>query len=242
MKTPNRWLTGAGIAAAAIGAALFIGGLGFAHWGDDHAYLGGMGPYGASGCPMWGGGRWGGPMSGSPMGMPISGTEGQVDFEIAEELARAYLARYGDGLEVVEVMGFSNHFYVEVVEKDTGIGAMELLVWQEGRVTPEPGPNMMWNRKYGHTGMWGFSMEATSAEMSISPKEAVAITQGYLDQAMPGAMVDSEADAFYGYYTIHILRDGRIAGMLSVNGYTGQVWFHSWHGEFVGMEEGGHAG
>ena len=44
-------------------------------------------------------------------------------------------------------------------------------------------------------------------------------------------------DQFYGYYTIHILRDGKIYGMLSVNGYTGQVWFHSWHGQFLNMIE-----
>jgi hypothetical protein len=25
--------------------------------------------------------------------------------------------------------------------------------------------------------------------------------------------------------------------LLSVNGYTGDVWYHSWHGEFVRMEE-----
>jgi hypothetical protein len=33
------------------------------------------------------------------------------------------------------------------------------------------------------------------------------------------------------------LKDGRIAGMLSVNGSTGQVWFHSWHGNFIQSRE-----
>jgi len=46
-----------------------------------------------------------------------------------------------------------------------------------------------------------------------------------------------EADRFYGYYTLHVLKDGQIYGMLSVNGYTGQVWYHSWHGPFLGMKE-----
>ena len=41
-------------------------------------------------------------------------------------------------------------FYVVVVEKGTGIGAMELIVERNGFVQPEPGPNMMWNTKYGH--------------------------------------------------------------------------------------------
>ena len=44
-------------------------------------------------------------------------------------------------------------------------------------------------------------------------------------------------DAFYGYYTLHTLRDGQIEGMLSVNGYRGGVWYHDWHGSFIGMEE-----
>ena len=47
----------------------------------------------------------------------------------------------------------------------------------------------------------------------------------------------AEADGFYGYYTIHVLSDGQVYGMLSVNGYSGQVWYHNWHGQFVDMLE-----
>jgi hypothetical protein len=47
-------------------------------------------------------------------------------------------------------MEFTNNYYAEVEEKDTGIGAMELLIGRPGsRVYQEPGPNMMWNTKYG---------------------------------------------------------------------------------------------
>ena len=46
-----------------------------------------------------------------------------------------------------------------------------------------------------------------------------------------------EAEAFYGYYTLHILKNGQVEGMLSVNGYTGAVWYHTWHGPFLGMKE-----
>jgi len=58
---------------------------------------------------------------------------------------------YGNpNLEVAEVMEFANNYYAEVREKDTGIGAMELLIDKPGGwVYPEPGPNMMWNTKYG---------------------------------------------------------------------------------------------
>jgi hypothetical protein len=40
-----------------------------------------------------------------------------------------------------------------------------------------------------------------------------------------------------GYYTVHITKAGQFTGMLSVNAYTGQVWFHTWHGTFVASSE-----
>jgi YHS domain-containing protein len=49
--------------------------------------------------------------------------------------------------------------------------------------------------------------------------------------------VADEADGFCGYYTIHAVKDGQIYGMLSVDGYSGQVWYHNWHGQFVDMLE-----
>jgi len=48
--------------------------------------------------------------------------------------------------------------------------------------------------------------------------------------------VPDEAEAFYGYYTVHVLTNGEVSGMLSVNGATGRVWFHTWHGAFIGMQ------
>ena len=38
-------------------------------------------------------------------------------------------------------------------------------------------------------------------------------------------------------YTIDLERDGQIVGMLSVNGYDGQVFPHTWHGTFIEMSE-----
>ena len=43
----------------------------------------------------------------------------------------------------------------------------------------------------------------------------------------------SEADTFYGYYTFEVLQGENIVGMLSVNGYTGQVWPYTWRREFI---------
>jgi len=46
-----------------------------------------------------------------------------------------------------------------------------------------------------------------------------------------------DAHLFYGYYTIHVIKDGEIYGMLSVNGYDGAVWYHNWHGSHIQSRE-----
>jgi hypothetical protein len=188
--------------------------------------MGGMGPY------MMG--DWG-------YADPGDGTRLTLD-EAIESVER-YLAAYGNAdLSVAEVMEFTGNFYAQVEEQSTGIHAFELLVNPyTGVVYPEPGPNMMWNAKYGHMGgrggmMGGYGTPA--GEMVLSPEEAVQAAQAYLDRVQPGLTADDHADAFYGYYTLHTLRDGQVVGMLSVHGTTGQVWYHTWHGDFIGMAEG----
>ena len=102
-----------------------------------------------------------------------------------------------------------------------------------GVITPEPGPNMMWNTKYSNMGqgMIGNPNQPTTT-MTITKDKALQTAQTYLDTNLNGAKVE-DATQFYGYYTIDYMVSGKIAGMLSVNGYTGQVWYHSWHGAFV---------
>ncbi len=43
---------------------------------------------------------------------------------------------------------------------------------------------------------------------------------------------------FPGYYTVDFEVNGQTAGMLSVNAYTGQVWYHTWHGQFLSERSG----
>jgi hypothetical protein len=84
-------------------------------------------------------------------------------------------------------------------------------------------------------------MGRTSGTDTLTSDEALDIAQRWLDANRPGVTVEEHADPFYGYYTIHTLKDGEIEGMLSVHGSTGQVWYHTWHGAFVQMiEEEGH--
>lgn len=161
----------------------------------------------------------------------------------ARSAVEAYLQSLNNpNLTLGEVMIFDNQAYAEIMEKDTGIGAMEVLVDPATRrVYPEPGPNMMWNVKYGQRangGMMGYRANANTtptADMPVTPAQARQIAQQFLDRNYPGVQVASEADPFYGYYTLHTLKDGQVIGMLSVNGYTGQVFLHSWHGKFITM-------
>jgi len=71
--------------------------------------------------------------------------------------------------------------------------------------------------------------------MPVSSEQALETAQRYLDTYLLGVKVEEKADAFYGYYTLDIQRDGAIVGMLSVNGYTSQVFLHAWHGDFIEM-------
>ena len=169
--------------------------------------------------------------------LPYSTTK--VDsFEQAKALANQYLTGVSSDLKVKEIMEFSNNFYVRVEERSTGINAFELLVDRyTGRAMPEPGPNMMWNTKYGMMsgmmgGMMGTSRGTAAADMPVTAQNASRYAQEWLDLNNPGAKVE-DPDTFYGYYTIDVSKDGSPYGMLSVNGYTGSVWHHTWHGKFI---------
>lgn len=183
-------------------------------------------------------------------GTSPGGGEGTLGLQDAETAVESYLASANlTDLVIAEVMEFDANFYAEVEEESTGVHAMELLIDKDtGAVFPEYGPNMMWNTKYGmhSTSGWsgmmggmmgGFSAQEPSADMTVSPEQALQKAQRYLDASLPGTKVADEADAFYGYYTVHVLNDSEIYGMLSVNGYSGEVWYHDWHGQYLDMLE-----
>jgi hypothetical protein len=166
-------------------------------------------------------------------------TSGQISIEDAQKTVERYIQDWDGNLEIAELMEFEENYYAIVREHDTGIGAMELLVDKTaGIVGPEMGPNMMWNARYGmhRRGRMTGGFGETN---SISEDRAIEIAQAWLDGNMPGVTTEEHADPFYGYYTVHTIKDGEIEGMLSVHGSTGQVWYHSWHGAFVQMIEMG---
>ncbi len=150
----------------------------------------------------------------------------------AKALTEQYVAGQGQNLQVKEIMEFSNQYYAIVQERTTGVNAFEVLVDKStGRVFLEPGPSMMWNEKYGH-----MRSRAPTAEMPVNSPQALRNAQEWLDFNFPGARAD-EVETFYGYYTIDFSRNNQTIGMLSVNGYSGEVWYHTWHGQFIRMTE-----
>jgi len=159
----------------------------------------------------------------------------QITIDEAAEAVERYLGVYWQDLELVEVMEFAWNFYAEVEEEATGVHAMELLIDKyTSQIYPEMGPNMMWNTKYGMMRNY-YRGDSPTADMPVTPEQAKGFAQRFLDTNLPGVTV-GEVEVFYGYYTMHTLKDGEIKGMLSVNGYDGAVWYHSWHGSFIGMK------
>lgn len=140
------------------------------------------------------------------------------------------IGTYGSNLEIADLFFFADSdTYASIKEKNSGRGAMELLVNPyTGYVYPEQGPNMMWNEKYG---MMGRSMVGFSRGNQITLEDATAIADSYLKNAFGDTFkVMDQGHVFYGYYTFHFQKGTQPEGMLSVNAYTGDVWFHNWHG------------
>lgn len=158
-----------------------------------------------------------------------------LSIDAAIKVAERYRDGFGDpDIEIDEVMEFEYNFYVIYYEKSTGVGAFEMLIEKStGRIYPEYGPNMMWNTKYGHGGMMGSGhMGGGTSPPTVDEAQALAIAQEWLDGVYPGSEAE-ESHPFYGYYTIHTMKNGKITGMLSVNQYTGAVWYHNWHGVYI---------
>lgn len=205
-------------------------------YGGPGGMMGGGAGFGGGGMMGNGGmmGGWGG--YGSNYSVP--GRQMLTMDQVADSVNR-YLSSSKGNLQIAEVMEFSQNYYAEVEERDTGIHAMELLIDKyTGAISPEMGPSTMWNTKYSMMGgmMGAYGAGPNTSNMPVIAQRAKELAQQYLDSTTPGLSVE-EPDVFYGYYTLHTTRNGNVEGMLSVNGYNGAVWDHTWHGTFLGMKE-----
>lgn len=177
---------------------------------------------------------------GGMMSVLFRGGSGNIGIDRAVDIAKGVAASYPEGgLVVDEVMEFSNSYYASIREKSTGIGAVEILIDRAtGRATREPGPDMMWNTRYAMmaSGMMGDGGFANPGSMTVNSQHALDTAQRWLDANQPGARAKLP-DQFYGYYTVDFEKGGKLVGMVSVNGYTAAVWYHSWHGSFVQVKD-----
>ena len=188
--------------------------------------MGGWGP----GGPM-GWGMMGPRMMHGGMGMMAIYPPGvkPIPEEVAKARMEAYAKRLYPGARLKDFMAFSQNYYAQVVD-EKGQGLFELIADRyTGVVSPEPGPNMMWNTRYGMMG------GLAQAPVRYGLEEAKKLAEAFLKGFLPGARVIEEG-AFPGYYTFDFGRK-EVEGMLSVNAYTGEVWVHTWHGPFLGGHE-----
>lgn len=147
----------------------------------------------------------------------------------ARERVERFAESLGQGLLVGEVMRFTNHYYAELEDAD-GAPATEVLVDpRTGAVGLEHGPARMWNTRYG------MMAAGPGSRDELTPEQARTAAARWL--RVRGELTAGQPEAFPGYYTMHTLRNGEIAGMLSVHAVTGAVWYHGWHGRFLAMSE-----
>lgn len=181
----------------------------------------------------------------------------KIDVEQLKQNVKEYISQYNNTLEISDVFIYDkSDYYFSIIEEETGRGAMELLVNPyTGAVYPEFGPNMMWDLKYGMhkqnnyavmggmRGSYGRYDDYSYSELDevneLTRIEAYAYGSEYiLNNISETALLSEDAHAFYGYYTFHIEEANKTIGMLSVNGYSGDVWYHDWHGELIELIEG----
>jgi len=187
------------------------------------------------GASMMGGqgqNQWSGMMNGSmmgSMGMVWLPGDGVAVSGIPAARARATTAAAPAGLRPGEVMWFDNGFYVELKDS-AGKPATEVIVDpRTGAVTTEPGPAMMWNTRFGTQARGG-------DDGAVDATKARDIATAWLAANQAGTTIAS-IDAYPGYFTLDLQRGGTVSGMLSVSSSTGVVWYHSWHGAFIAMED-----
>jgi len=178
---------------------------------------------------------------------PQIGTSLTINNAVA--IGQNYLTRLNNlDLAVKKVEEYTQNFYVKVYERSTGLGAFELIIDKyNGNIYTESGASSVWNTKYGSSygygpggmegeggmmGGWGWSPGTPTTAMAVTLNQVVANAQQYLNGYYPGTTA-GYITTFYGYYSVQVLLSGKTYGVLSINGYTGQVWYHTWHGTFI---------
>jgi hypothetical protein len=154
---------------------------------------------------------------------------------------RVFLDRWQNpDLQISRIREFEFAYQVDVIERSTGRFAFGLMfgkaTWQ---VSPEAGPNIFWNTKYGTSiaevgggyGMIGrmLTTRDSDAPMPITLESAREIAQIAIDDVSEDLALSEAVDVYYGFYEFYLTDSNtEPVGELDVNGYSGQVWFKDW--------------
>lgn len=139
------------------------------------------------------------------------------------------LAMNRDDLEAGDILIFSGGAYARVMETDTGMGALEVMVDPVSReALPIHGPALMLNQRYGVNDQDGDA----SPEENLSAEEARQAAEDYLKQQGSEGTA-SEPVPFYGYYSVEVQQDEQVLGLLVVSAADGSVFAYDDWGEFI---------
>lgn len=194
---------------------------------NNPAYNYSYGPgmmYNQSGNYGYGPGMMGSMMAGNMMAIYYPESK-PITQDAALKNMENFTRQYGSNTEVDDVMTFSNNYYAVVKDAASDQNIAEILVDRySGSAYPEPGPNMMWNTRYGagrvQTGGSGYDLAG-----------AQKLAEDFLTDYLPRSQIQ-ESHTLPGYYTFDFGRN-ETEGMLSVNAYSGQIWVHTWHGFYL---------
>lgn len=160
-----------------------------------------------------------------PAGRGVVALYGPDAHPISEAAAREnledYAEAFGPGVEVRTFTAFTQSYYAVLVDKASGQAVGEVIVDRyTGETRMNPGPATTWKR----------SVPDDTVRYDLHAAEGIAET--FLKEFLPGATLH-ENRTFHGYYTFEYGRDD-VEGMLSVNDRSGEVWVHTWHGQYLG--------
>ena len=185
-----------------------------------------------NGIPMMpGNGRYGrqGPWQGQAQ--PQSGASSLED---AVTKAKAFAAEISPDAVVTRVYQFSNGYYALAMEKTGSKAAFGIILQSDtGNDANASGQFQKWNTKYTQMGV----IADAEALNKVSMADAAKAAQQALDKGSTKATVDAAGVDFYGYYLFTYNVDGKMAGLISVNGTTSDVWNYDFLGTYVSQQE-----
>lgn len=161
-----------------------------------------------------------------------------LSIDEAVKIVNKYLAGVKNSDLIVDVVfTFENNTLARVIEKNTGIGAFDVMIdpwtWM---VYPVPGPTIIWNQKYDlSSGSDGVALKAkyVRSKMALTPVQAIRKAQTYLDENQAGSITNRKPYPYYGFYSLEVIQDQMVIGRLDVNGETGEVYPQLNHGALI---------